>query len=49
MEGTAVGSAVAEEDYRDVVVLQNHLACQGSTRCQVVASADNAIGAKHAD
>ena len=49
MEGTAVGSTVAEEHDRNIVVLQNHFAGQRCAGRQVVAAADDAVGAQHTD
>ena len=47
MESAAVGGTVTEEHHGNPVVLQDHLAGQGSAGGQVVAAAHDAVGAQH--
>ena len=47
VESAAVGGTVTEEHHGNPVVLQDHLAGQGSAGGQVVAAAHDAVGAQH--
>lgn len=47
VEGASVGCSVSEEDYRDLIVLQNRLVGKRRTGGQVVSAAHDAVGSQH--